>query len=59
MTNADKIRSMGDQELGSFLCHLMRLGCKICPFKENEYCMDDIMLWIEEDYNENDWGKLL
>ena len=56
MTNADKIRSMGDQELGSFLCNLMKNGCKMCPSQKQEYCEDDIMLWMEEEYGKNGYG---
>ena len=52
MNNADKIRSMGDQELGAFLCDLMKYGCKMCPARNQEYCEDDIMLWAEEEYGE-------
>ncbi len=56
MTNADKIRSMDDQELGSFLCDLMKNGCKMCPSQKQEYCEDDIMLWMQEEYGENGYG---
>lgn len=56
MNNADKVRSMGDQELGAFLCDLMKYGCKMCPARNQEYCEDDIMLWAEEEYDENTFG---
>lgn len=56
MTNGDKVRGMSDQELGAFLCALMRYGCEVCPSKEQEYCEDDIMLWMEEQYGENKYG---
>lgn len=34
MTNGDKVRGMSDQELGAFLCALMKYGCEVCPSKE-------------------------
>jgi hypothetical protein len=28
----------------------------MCPSQKQEYCEDDIMLWMQEEYGENGYG---
>lgn len=55
MTNADKIRSMTDEELIpvvlSWVCHNYFQGMKACP---QAHCDDCIRQWLKQECEEND-----
>ena len=41
MTNADRIRSMSDEELAEFLTHINPTNCKDCAFSNGWRCQPD------------------
>ena len=41
MTNADRIRSMSDEELAEFLTHINPTNCKDCAFSHGWRCQPD------------------
>ena len=47
MTNADRIRSMTDEELAEFLTHINPTNCKDCAFSYGWRCQPD-----REDYSD-------
>ena len=42
MTNADRIRSMSDEELAEFLTHINQTNCQDCAFSHGWRCRPDI-----------------
>ena len=41
MTNADRVRSMNDEELSEFLTHVNPTNCKDCAFSHGWRCQPD------------------
>ena len=41
MTNADRIRSMSDEELAEFLTHTNPTNCQDCAFSNGWHCQPD------------------
>ena len=41
MTNADRVRSMSDEELSEFLTHINPTNCKDCAFSHGWRCQPD------------------
>lgn len=57
MTNADRIRSMSDEELAEFLC----LPQKVCPVDNCEECLEDscqkcIYEWLRKEAESEEAG---
>ena len=50
-TNADKIRSMTDEELKEFICSNSQ--CKFCKFERWGRC--DLLEWLQQPVKENDY----
>ena len=42
MTNADRVRSMSDEELSEFLTHINPTNCKDCAFSHGWRCQPDM-----------------
>ena len=51
MTNADKIRTMSDEELKEFICS--NLQCKFCKFERWGRC--ELLEWLQQPVKENDY----
>ena len=51
-TNADRIRSMNDEELDCFL-HKVTYGMDECPY---EYGSEKALEWLQQPAKENDYG---
>lgn len=61
MTNAEKIRTMSDEELAEFLYRIATSAeCNICQMKrgwvcsktENETCNDGVVKWLQSEVEE-------
>ncbi len=44
MTNADKIRSMTDEELKKFICSMFK--CEFCDFELGKRC--GLLIWLQQ-----------
>ena len=44
MTNADRIRSMADEELKKFICSMFK--CEFCDFELGERC--GLLIWLQQ-----------
>jgi len=58
MTNADRIRSMTDEELAEYLCAMPALDCYICQRKEpcnhgERECEEVWLEWLKSDSEQN------
>ena len=69
-TNADRIRSMSDEELAEFLTHINPTNCKDCTFSHGwrcqpdrddysdfEKCKEGRRRWLQQPAEEADNGK--
>ena len=52
-SNADIIRSMGDEELKKFICSMFK--CEFCDFELGERC--GLLNWLQQPAREDDNGK--
>ena len=52
MTNADRIRSMSDEELNKFICSMFK--CEFCDFELGERC--GLLNWLQMPAEETDNG---
>ena len=50
MNNADKIRSMSDEELKKFICSMFK--CEFCDFELGERC--GLLMWLQQPAEEVD-----
>ena len=50
MTNADRIRSMSDEELKKFICSMFK--CEFCDFELGERC--GLLNWLQQPAQEGD-----
>ena len=50
MTNADRIRSMNDEELKEFICSLLQ--CKFCEFELWGRC--ELLKWLQQPAEETE-----
>lgn len=63
MTNADKIRSMTDEELAAFFSGVSRScqtenGCITCPLYHGCARSKYIVIeWIKSEFNEDEWNE--
>ena len=53
MTNADRIRSMSDEELKKFICSMFK--CEFCDFELGERC--GLLNWLQQPAQEVYNGK--
>ena len=53
-TNADRIRSMSDEELKKFICSMFK--CEFCDFELGERC--GLLNWLQMPAEEVDNGKV-
>ena len=53
MTNADRIRGMGDEELKEFICSILQ--CKFCKFEGWGGC--ELLEWLQQPVEENDHAE--
>ena len=54
MTIAEKIRSMTDEEIASFLCDLFCNECENCPAYDLCECgINGMQIWIKLDYEDD------
>ena len=53
ITNADRIRSMSDEELKEFICSNSQ--CKFCKFEGWGRC--ELLEWLQQPVKENDYAK--
>ena len=51
-TNADRIRSMNDEELKKFICSMFK--CEFCDFELGERC--GLLIWLQQPAEEADNG---
>ena len=51
MTNADRIRGMGDEELKEFICSILQ--CKFCKFEGWGGC--ELLEWLRQPAEEDAW----
>ena len=51
VNNADKIRSMSDEELKEFICSISQ--CKFCKFEGWGRC--ELLEWLQQPVKENDY----
>lgn len=55
-TNADKIRSMSDEELAKFLAEESGYMCKLCPLEgpycEGLMCKEMTLIWLKQPMEE-------
>lgn len=55
-TNADKIRSMSDEELAEFLVEGNEDICKLCPldgtYCPSSICKDILLVWLKQSIEE-------
>ena len=51
-TNADRIRSMSDEELKKFICSMSK--CEFCDFELGERC--GLLNWLQQPAEEADNG---
>ena len=49
-TNADRIRSMSDEELKKFICSMFK--CEFCDFEIGERC--GLLNWLQQPAQEGD-----
>ena len=49
MTNADRIRGMGDEELKEFICSILQ--CKFCKFEGWGGC--ELLEWLQQPAEED------
>ena len=49
-TNADRIRSMNDEELKKFICSMFK--CEFCDFELGERC--GLLTWLQQPAEESD-----
>ena len=50
MTNADRIRSMSDEELKKFICSMFK--CEFCDFELGERC--GLLNWLQQPAEEDE-----
>ena len=51
-SNADRIRSMSDEELKKFICSMFK--CEFCDFELGERC--GLLIWLKQPAEEADNG---
>ena len=53
MTNADRIRGMGDEELKEFICSMLQ--CKFCKFEVWGGCA--LLEWLQQPAEEDGYAE--
>ena len=53
MTNADRIRGMGDEELKEFICSILQ--CKFCKFEGWGGC--ELLEWLQQPAEEDGYAE--